>query len=128
MSSSGSRHWINALWILFGLYWLISALKQKKIKKRETWSQRFRYVLPLVAASYLLARPEARYGWLGARFVPASHGVEWLGVLLTAAGAAGRFREPCHLRCNGGGVRSLKEWHGLFSAAPDTATPHPTHT
>ena len=51
MDFSSSRQWINALWILFGLYWLISALKLKKIKKRETWSQRFRYVLPLVTAS-----------------------------------------------------------------------------
>ncbi len=63
MDFSSSREWINALWILFGLYWLVSALKRKKTKQRETWSQRFRYVLPLVVASYLLVRPEARYGW-----------------------------------------------------------------
>src|SRR5260370_12242097 len=88
MDFSSSREWINALWILFGLYWLVSALKRKKTKQRETWSQRFRYVLPLVVASYLLVRLEARYGWLGVRVVPASLAVEWIGVLLTAAGVA----------------------------------------
>src|SRR6266436_4963422 len=88
MDFSWSRQWINALWILFGLYWLVSALKRKKTKRRETWIQRSRYVLPLVGAWYLLARPEAHYGWLGSRFVPAQPAVEWIGVLLTAAGVA----------------------------------------
>src|SRR5260370_38686335 len=125
MSSSGSRHWINALWILFGLYWLISALKQKKIKKRETWSQRFRYVLPLVAASYLLARPEARYGWLGARFVPASHGVEWLGVLLTAAGVGGGFGGRWRLRVQLGGGRPPERGAPLNRTAACPPLYHP---
>src|SRR3989442_7710411 len=91
MDFSSSRGWINALWILFGLYWLVSALNRKKTKRRETWGQRFIYTLPLVAAAELLVRPEARYGWLGARFVPADPTVEWAGVLLTAAGVAGAF-------------------------------------
>lgn len=71
MDFSSQRQWINALWFLFGLYWLFSALKLKKTKRRESWSQRFRYALPLVVAFYLLRRG-AHYGWLGARFVPAS--------------------------------------------------------
>jgi protein-S-isoprenylcysteine O-methyltransferase Ste14 len=128
MDFSSSRQWINALWILFGLYWLISALKLKKIKKRETWSQRFRYVLPLVTASYLLARPEARYGWLGARFVPASHGVEWLGVLLTAAGVAVALWARWHLGSNWSGVVTLKEGHDLIRTGPYRAIRHPIYT
>src|SRR2546430_6154266 len=94
MDSSSPREWINALWVLFGLYWLVSALNRKKTKRRETWGQRFIYTLPLVAAAELLVRPEARYGWLGARFVPADPTVEWAGVLLTAAGVAGSFLGP----------------------------------
>src|SRR6267143_7333299 len=72
MDFSSQREWINALWILFGVYWLVSAFKRKKTKQPENWGQRLRYVLPLVVASYLLDRPAAHYGWLGARFVPAS--------------------------------------------------------
>jgi len=71
MDFSSQRLWINALWSLFSLYWLVSAFKLKKTKKRESWGQRFRYVLPLVVAFYLLRRG-AHYGLLGARFVPAS--------------------------------------------------------
>src|SRR5260370_29312579 len=103
MDFSSSREWINALWALFGLYWLISALKRKKTKQRETWSQRFRYVFPLFVAFYLLARPEAHYGWLAARFVPTSPAVAWIGGLLTAAGVAFALLARWHLgaKCSG---------------------------
>src|SRR5437016_14429434 len=47
MDFSSSRQWIEALWLLFGAYWLASALKRKKTKQRETLPQRFGYVLPL---------------------------------------------------------------------------------
>ena len=128
MDSSSSQQWINALWILFGLYWLISALKLKKIKKRETWSQRFRYVLLLVAAFYLLTRPEAHYGWLGARFVPANPGVAWLGVLLTAAGVGVALWARWHLGANWSGVVTLKEGHELIRTGPYRAIRHPIYT
>ncbi len=128
MDFSSSRQWINALWILFGLYWLVSALKRKKTKRRETWVQRARYVLPLVGAWYLLARPEAHYGWLGARFVPAQPAVEWIGVLLTAAGVAVAFWARWHLGANWSGVVTLKEGHELIRTGPYRSIRHPIYT
>jgi protein-S-isoprenylcysteine O-methyltransferase Ste14 len=128
MDFSSTRQWINALWILFGLYWLVSALKRKKTKRRETWIQRSRYVLPLVGAWYLLARPEAHYGWLGARFVPAQPAVEWVGVLLTAAGVAVAFWARWHLGANWSGVVTLKEGHELIRTGPYRAIRHPIYT
>src|SRR6266487_7080386 len=128
MDFSSSREWINALWILFGLYWLVSALKRKKTKQRETWSQRFRYLLPLVAASYLLVRPEAHYGWLGARVVPASPAVEWIGVLLTAAGVTVALWARWHLGANWSGVVTLKEGHELIRTGPYRSIRHPIYT
>ncbi len=128
MDFSSSRQWINALWILFGLYWFISALKRKKTKQRETWSQRFRYLLPLIAASYLLVRPEAHYGWLGARVVPASPAVEWIGVQLTAAGVAVALWARWHLGANWSGVITLKEGHELIRTGPYRTIRHPIYT
>src|SRR5256885_15683201 len=116
MDFSSSRDWINALWILFGLYWLVSALKRKKTKRRETWAQRLIYTLPLVAAAELLVRPEARYGWLGAHFVRANPTVEWSGVLLTAAGVAVGLWAPPQLGAHLSGVVTFKERHGLICA------------
>src|SRR5437773_1511896 len=128
MDSSSPREWINALWVLFGLYWLVSALNRKKTKRRETWAQRFIYTLPLVAAAELLVRPEARYGWLGSRFVPANLAVEWAGVLLTAAGVAVAFWARWHLGANWSGVVTLKENHELIRTGPYRNIRHPIYT
>jgi protein-S-isoprenylcysteine O-methyltransferase Ste14 len=128
MDLLSQRLWINALWFLFGLYWLISAFKLKKTKQRETWQQRLRYVLPLLVAFYLLSRPAAHYGWLGVRFVPASDAVGWIGVLLTAAGVSIAFWARWHLGTNWSGVVTLKEGHELIRTGPYRTIRHPIYT
>jgi protein-S-isoprenylcysteine O-methyltransferase Ste14 len=124
---SSQRQWINALWILFGLYWIVSAFKLKKTKRRESWGQRFRYVLPLVVAFYLLRR-EAHYGLLGARFVPASDAAAWVGVALTGAGVAIAIWARWHLGANWSGVVTLKEGHELIRTGPYRNIRHPIYT
>jgi protein-S-isoprenylcysteine O-methyltransferase Ste14 len=128
MDFSSPWQWIHGLWILFGLYWLVSALKLKKTKKRETATERLRYVLPLLAAFYLVSRTAARYGWLGVRFVPANLAVEWIGVLLTASGVAIAFWARWHLGANWSGVVTLKEGHELIRTGPYRTIRHPIYT
>jgi protein-S-isoprenylcysteine O-methyltransferase Ste14 len=128
MDFSSSRQWIEGLWILFGVYWLLSALKLKKTKKRETWLDRLRYMLPLIVAFCFLSRPELRYGWLAARFVPDSLAVEWIGVFLTAAGVAIAFWARWHLGSNWSGVVTLKEGHELIRTGPYRSIRHPIYT
>jgi protein-S-isoprenylcysteine O-methyltransferase Ste14 len=128
MDFASQRQWINALWMLFGLYWLVSAFRLKKTKRRESWGQRFRYVLPLAVAFYLLSQREARYGWLGARFVPASDTVAWTGVALTAAGVAIALWARWHLGANWSGVVTLKEGHELIRSGPYRNIRHPIYT
>jgi protein-S-isoprenylcysteine O-methyltransferase Ste14 len=128
MDFSSSRQWINALWVLFGLYWLVSALERKKTKRRESWSQRLIYVLPLIAAFWLLSRPETHFGILGARFLPASLLSEWTGVVLTAAGVGVAFWARWHLGANWSGVVTLKEGHELIRTGPYRTIRHPIYT
>jgi protein-S-isoprenylcysteine O-methyltransferase Ste14 len=128
MDFTSQREWINALWVLFGVYWVVSAFKRKKTKRRESWAQRLRYVLPLVIAFYLLDRPAAHYGWLGARFVPASDAAGWVGVVLTAAGVAIAFWARWHLGTNWSGVVTLKEGHELIRTGPYRTIRHPIYT
>ena len=116
------------LWILLGLYWLVSALKRKRTKKREAWYERLRYFIPLVGAFMLISRPEARTGWLGTRFVPFSTAVEWFGVSLTAVGVAVAFWARWHLGANWSGVVTLKEGHELVRTGPYRAMRHPIYT
>jgi protein-S-isoprenylcysteine O-methyltransferase Ste14 len=128
MLGNDSATVIKGLWILFGLYWLVSALRLKKTKKRESWLQRLLYVLPLFVASSLLSRPEAHYGWLGGRFVPDTAAVRWTGVPLTAAGVAIAVWARFHLGANWSGVVTLKEGHELIRTGPYTRIRHPIYT
>jgi protein-S-isoprenylcysteine O-methyltransferase Ste14 len=122
------RQWINTLWLLFGLYWLVSALKRKRTKQKETLLQRFGYVLPLWAALLLLARHEAHYGWLGARFVPQNPAVGWVGALLTGAGIGMALWARWHLGANWSANVTLKEGHELIRTGPYRAIRHPIYT
>ena len=128
MDFSSSREWIKALWLLFGVYWLVSALKRKKTKQRESILQRFGYTLPLVVGFYLLSQPQARYGWLGNRFFPSGPFGEWLGVLVTAAGIAVALWARWHLGTNWSGVVTLKEGHELIRTGPYRTIRHPIYT
>ncbi len=123
-----SGHIIRGLWILFALYWLISAFKRKKTKQRESPLQRLVYVFPLVAAFYLLSRPEAHYSWLGTRFVPDAAAVQWIAVLLTAAGVGIAIWARWHLGANWSGVVTLKEGHELIRTGPYRSIRHPIYT
>jgi len=128
MDFSSSRQWIDASWLLFGMYWLVSSLKRKKTKQRETWLQRFGYLLPLTLGVYLLFQGAAHYGWLGRRFVGAGSAVEWLGVLLTAVGIAIALWARWHLGANWSGIVTLKEGHQLIRTGPYRAIRHPIYT
>src|SRR5215831_17407682 len=128
MGLTSPVQWIDALWLLFGAYWLVSALKRKKTKQRETFLQRFGYALPLALGFYLLSQPQVHYGWLGSRFVPAGPFGEWLGVLLTAAGIGVAFWARWHLGTNWSGTVTLKEGHELIRTGPYRSIRHPIYT
>lgn len=128
MDFSSSRQWIDALWLLFGVYWLVSALKRKKTKQRESVLQRIGYTLPLAVVFYLLYQPQAYYGWLDNRFFPAGPFGEWLGVFLTAAGIGIAFWARWHLGTNWSGVVTLKEGHELIRTGPYRSIRHPIYT
>jgi len=128
MHFTSPRQWIDALWLLFGAYWLASALKRKKTKQRETILQRFAYTLPLGLGFYFLYEPHPPYGWLSAPFLPARPVGAWLGVALTANGIAVAFWARWHLGTNWSGVVTLKEGHELIRTGPYRAIRHPIYT
>jgi protein-S-isoprenylcysteine O-methyltransferase Ste14 len=119
---------IKGLWMLFALYWLVSAIKRKETKKRESMLQRLLYMLPLIAAFILLFRAEGHYGRLGQRFLPDAAVVQWIAVLLTALGVAIAFWARWHLGANWSGVVTLKEGHELIRTGPYRFIRHPIYT
>ena len=116
------------LWVLFGVYWVVSALNSKKTKRRETWPQRLAYILPLVVASALLSQPQLYRPWLGIRLLPFTPAVEWTGVALVAAGIALCFWARWHLGANWSGTVTLKVGHELIRSGPYRSIRHPIYT
>jgi protein-S-isoprenylcysteine O-methyltransferase Ste14 len=119
---------INTLWLIFIAYWVISALKRKKTKSRESFSQRLSYVIPLVLMWVLLFRGIPHLPWLNIRFVPDLAATEWIGVFLTAAGVAIACWARYHLGTNWSGVVTLKEGHELIRTGPYRNIRHPIYT
>jgi protein-S-isoprenylcysteine O-methyltransferase Ste14 len=119
---------VGGLWVLFGVYWAISALRSKRTKRRETVAQRLGYILPLVLTFLLLSKRWAGRGWLGADLLPASESTEWLGAALVAPGIAICFWARWHLGSNWSGTVTLKEGHELIASGPYRAIRHPIYT
>jgi protein-S-isoprenylcysteine O-methyltransferase Ste14 len=120
--------WIEVIWLIFVLYWLVSAFRRKRTKKRESILQRLLYMIPPIAAYFLVARPEFRHGWLAARFVPDGPAVRWLGVAIAAAGVGFALWARWHLGSNWSGVVTLKEDHELIRSGPYRFIRHPIYT
>ena len=116
------------LWILFALFWLVSALKRKKTKQRESIAHRLAYVLPIIGAFYVLYNRHIDIGWLAAYFVPGTPEVQWAGVAIMALGLAVAFWARVHLGSNWSGVVTLKEGHELIRTGPYRNIRHPIYT
>jgi protein-S-isoprenylcysteine O-methyltransferase Ste14 len=116
------------LWILFALYWLVSALNRKKTKRRESISHRLAYILPLVAVFYLLYDPRLRLEWLDTYFVPHTFAAQWTGVAVMAFGLGLACWARVHLGTNWSGVVTLKEGHELIRTGPYRNIRHPIYT
>ena len=119
---------VNDLWILFLLYWLVSALRRKKTKQRESIAQRLAYILPLLIAVFLLSDRRADFGWLATRFVPDTLEVAWAGVAVMAVGLAVAIWARLHLGTNWSGTVTLKEGHELIRTGPYRNIRHPIYT
>ena len=116
------------LWVLFAAYWLVSALKRKKTKERESISHRLSYILPLIVAFYFLYSPNFHFELLSTDFVPNTIGVQWAGVAVMALGLGFACWARVHLGTNWSGVVTLKEGHELIRTGPYRNIRHPIYT
>jgi protein-S-isoprenylcysteine O-methyltransferase Ste14 len=119
---------VRYLWYAFILYWLVSALKRKKTKQRESILQRLVYIAPLLIAFSLLYNPRTDFGLLATYFVPHTVEVQWAGVAIMAFGVAIAIWARVHLGTNWSGVVTLKEGHELIRTGPYRNIRHPIYT
>src|SRR5262252_8273229 len=90
-------------WVVFLVYWLVSALKLKKVKQREARRERLFQVAFMAVAYTLVFNDAFGRGWLGTRFLPVSQALGRSGFVLTVAGVAFAIWARWHLGENWSG-------------------------
>jgi protein-S-isoprenylcysteine O-methyltransferase Ste14 len=124
-------HWLHLAsiaWIVFIVYWVVSAQKLKSIKQREPRGERLIQIVLMATAYILMFKDQIGRGWLATRFVPASPTIGKLGVAVTVVGIALAIWARWHLGENWSATVTLKEGHELISSGPYCYIRHPIYT
>lgn len=121
-------HIIGDLWLIFVLYWLVSALRLNRMRVREPIRQRLSYVLPLLAAVAIVNWGDSQFPFFGQRFIPRVSWIVDAGVLITAAGIAFAIWARYHIGRFWSASISLREGHQLIRSGPYARIRHPIYT
>jgi protein-S-isoprenylcysteine O-methyltransferase Ste14 len=116
------------IWMVLCLYWILSALRTKAVKSRESIGQRLSYVLPLALGLTLLFNSRSHYSWLGTRFAPDTTALAVTGVALTAAGVALAMWARLVLGENWSAAITIRKDHELIRMGPYRTMRHPIYT
>ncbi len=119
---------VTDLWMLLGLYWIVSALRQKRVSKREVWFDRLGHAAAFALGAFLIFGHYAHFGRLGTRFVRESFWIAVAGVVVTAAGVALAMWARLHLGANWSGTVSIREQHELIRSGPYRWMRHPIYS
>jgi protein-S-isoprenylcysteine O-methyltransferase Ste14 len=121
-------HWASLAWIIFLVYWFVSARKLKAAKQREPQRERLVYLASMVSSYLLMFNDRLSIGWLGGRFVPLSPRLGAIGLAVTFAGIALAIWARWHLGQNWSAAVTLKEGHELIRSGPYGRIRHPIYT
>jgi protein-S-isoprenylcysteine O-methyltransferase Ste14 len=116
------------LWWGWGLYWMLSAIRNKATQRRESRGSRLAHTLPLAVGAALLAWPAPHSSALAWRLWPPSLAGYWIGVALVIAGLAFAIWARVHLGGNWSGTVTIKQGHELIRSGPYALVRHPIYT
>jgi protein-S-isoprenylcysteine O-methyltransferase Ste14 len=119
---------IGGLWLLWCLYWFISARGTKSTARRESLASRVTHLTPLVIGLMLIAFARLPGNLWSGHVLPPSLALYWVGVGLTAAGLGFTVWARVHLGANWSGTVTLKESHELIRSGPYAWVRHPIYT
>lgn len=118
---------IKITWLVFVFYWFVSALRVKKMKKREPILQRVAYLLAIAFVVFLLYSL-APADFLIRRFVPRLYWIAMLGASLTVAGVGLAIWARSHIGQYWSASVSLREDHELVRTGPYAHIRHPIYS
>jgi protein-S-isoprenylcysteine O-methyltransferase Ste14 len=119
---------VTSLWVIFCLYWVVSALRVKRTQQMEAAGRRFGTVAILVVAAFLIFARRANLGILSRRFTPESETIKAASIVLVAVGVAIAIWARRHIGEYWSSRVALKEDHHLIQSGPYARVRHPIYS
>jgi protein-S-isoprenylcysteine O-methyltransferase len=122
------RGWIETVWTLVGIYWLVAALRSKPAVRRERWLSRLGHLCLMALALSLLFCHSTGIAVLETRLLPESTWIAWAGFVITIAGCAIAVWARALLGSNWSATVTLKQNHELVRRGPYAIVRHPVYS
>jgi protein-S-isoprenylcysteine O-methyltransferase Ste14 len=119
---------IAACWIVFGLFWVITALRTKRTVEKQSLGLRLSYSIPIVAGAWLVLKGTSDPGALGDRVLPHTVPVLIVGLALTLGGLALALWARVTIGRNWSSQVTFKEGHELIRHGPYAYVRHPIYS
>ncbi len=119
---------IVGCWVVFVVFWVLTALRTKRTVERQDMSSRLEHSLPIIAGAWLVLKGTSDPGPLGDRVLP--HSVPFLavGLAITVGGLALALWARVTLGRNWSGIVTFKEDHELIRHGPYGHVRHPIYS
>ncbi len=122
------KYLIEGPWIVFVVYWAVSALKTRHTERSEPFASRYGVLVLVIAGFVLLFSGEAGIGILGKKVFPRIYALNVTGVALTWAGIALALWARWHLGQYWSARITIKEDHKLIRTGPYARLRHPIYS
>ena|SRR5579863_6737162 len=120
--------YINAVWSLVGIYWVVGMVLAKRTIKSESILSGATHIALGCAAVLLVWDPATGKGFLGYRLTSAADWVAWLGLALTIGGCAFAVWARTILGSNWSSMVTVKQDHELILHGPYAVVRHPIYS
>jgi len=119
---------VEVPWIVFVLYWIVSAIRTRDTLQTESFASRYAILLIEAAGFVLLFRHSAGIGFLGNRVMHRTLASAIVGSILTWMGIGLAIWARYHLAEYWSARITIKEDHQLIRTGPYTRLRHPIYS
>jgi len=123
-----AREIIMAIWLAYGVVWLLTAFRLKPVARQTGSAARMWQLLILACGAEMLFAASPGMVALNARYLPPLPGLVGCGIALAAAGAAFSIVARLYLGQNWSATATIKHDHELIRTGPYSLVRHPIYT